>query len=83
MQTGRNDVGVKAAVILRRPEAVHMDAQQRLLLEHAAAALAGAPAADVGAERTSVMVGIGTIDYTAVSAHLGNSLYAASGAQHT
>ena len=66
---------------LRRPEAVFMDAQQRLLLEHAAQALANASTTvdkklDV---RTSVMVGIGTVDYTAMSAHLGNSLYAASG----
>lgn len=58
-----------------------MDAQQRLLLEHAAQALANASTTvdkkpDV---RTSVMVGIGTVDYTAMSAHLGNSLYAASG----
>lgn len=57
-----------------------MDAQQRLLLEHSARALAQAAAAgDAAAAATSVMVGIGTIDYTAVSAHLGNSLYAASG----
>jgi acyl transferase domain-containing protein len=58
-----------------------MDAQQRLLLEHSAQVLASASTAD-GKElnvRTSVMVGIGTVDYTAMSAHLGNSLYAASG----
>ncbi len=56
-----------------------MDAQQRLLLEQAAQALAGTPSTGSGADRTSVMVGIGTVDYNAVSAHLGNSLYAASG----
>ena len=58
-----------------------MDAQQRLLLEHSAQALANGSTAG-GKEldvRTSVMVGIGTVDYTAMSAHLGNSLYAASG----
>ena len=66
----------------RRPEAVFMDAQQRLLLEHSAQALAEASAAGGvdTALQTSVMVGIGTVDYTAMSAHLGNSLYTASGA---
>lgn len=57
-----------------------MDAQQRLLLERTAEALSTAPHFESAAEPTSVMVGIGTVDYTSVAAHLGNSLYAASGA---
>ena len=67
-------------VHVRRPEAVYMDAQQRLLLMHAAEALSALPHAESAAAATSVMVGIGTVDYTAMVAHLGNSLYAASGA---
>jgi acyl transferase domain-containing protein len=60
-----------------------MDAQQRLLLEHSAQALAAVSASGGRGDtavQTSVMVGIGTVDYTAMSAHLGNSLYTASGA---
>lgn len=57
-----------------------MDAQQRLLLERTAEALSSAPHSESAAKPTSVMVGIGTVDYTSVAAHLGNSLYAASGA---
>ncbi len=57
-----------------------MDAQQRLLLMQAAEALSALPHAESAAAATSVMVGIGTVDYTAMVAHLGNSLYAASGA---
>lgn len=74
------DVWTKYDAIAHRPEAIYMDAQQRLLLEHAAEALAGLSHTESATAATAVMVGIGTVDYTTVAAHLGNSLYAASGA---
>lgn len=57
-----------------------MDAQQRLLLEKSWEALQGAgnAAADASA-RTSVIVGIGTVDYTSMSSHLGVGIYVATG----
>ena len=55
-----------------------MDAQQRLLLEHSSEALAAAPAPG-SPQRTAVFVGIGTVDYVTVSAHLGVGMYVASG----
>ena len=64
-----------------RAEAVLMDPQQRLLLQQAAEVLpalgspAGAPA-----PRTAVLVGIGSVEYTGLAAHLGVSIYAATGA---
>ena len=59
-----------------------MDAQQRLLLEHSFEALAAAPGL-AGPERTAVFVGIGTVDYVTMSAHLGVGMYVASGAVHS
>jgi acyl transferase domain-containing protein len=58
-----------------------MDAQQRLLLERSFEALAIAPVA-ANAQRTAVFVGIGTVDYVTMSAHLGVGMYVASGAIH-
>ena len=57
-----------------------MDAQQRLLLERSHEALAAAPAPPGGPQRTAVFVGIGTVDYVTMSAHLGVGMYVASGA---
>ena len=57
-----------------------MDAQQRLLLEHSSEALAVAPVV-ADAQRTAVFVGIGTVDYVTMSAHLGVGMYVASGAK--
>lgn len=60
-----------------------MDAQQRLLLERFHEALRAVPAPNI-AQRTAVFVGIGTVDYVTMSAHLGVGMYVASGAiQHT
>ncbi len=59
-----------------------MDAQQRLLLEHSFEALAAAPGL-ASPERTAVFVGIGTVDYVTMSAHLGVGMYVASGANHS
>ena len=56
-----------------------MDAQQRLLLERSFEALAAASAL-THAQRTAVFVGIGTVDYVTMSAHLGVGMYVASGA---
>ena len=55
-----------------------MDAQQRLLLERSFEALA-AELAGANAQRTAVFVGIGTVDYVTMSAHLGVGMYVASG----
>lgn len=64
---------------MSRPEAVHMDAQQRLLLEKSWEALQAAPASAYDSTRTAVIVGIGTVDYTYMSAHLGVGIYVATG----
>ena len=64
---------------LTRPEAVHMDAQQRLLLEKSWEALQAAPAGAYDSARTAVIVGIGTVDYTSMSSHLGVGIYVATG----
>ena len=59
-----------------------MDAQQRLLLERSMEALqASAPDQATPPARTSVIVGIGTVDYTSMSAHLGVGIYVATGMQ--
>ena len=55
-----------------------MDAQQRLLLERGLEAL-HAPAGTAPDARTAVVVGIGTVDYTSMSAHLGVGIYVATG----
>ena len=54
-----------------------MDPQQRMLLERAHEALA-ASQADAG-QRTSVLIGIGTVEYTSLAAHLGTGIYVATG----
>jgi hypothetical protein len=64
--------------LLCRPEAAHMDPQQRLLLEHSWEALQQVPCGEVDPS-TSVIVGIGTVDYTGMASHLGPGIYAATG----
>ena len=61
-----------------RPEAVAMDPQQRLLLERSWEALQQAPSVQDGSD-TSVIVGIGTVDYTGMASHLGVGIYVATG----
>ena len=56
-----------------------MDAQQRLLLEKSWEALQAAPTSAYDSARTAVIVGIGTIDYTSMSSHLGVGIYVATG----
>ncbi len=58
-----------------------MDPQQRLLLQQAAEVLPamGASTGDP-APRTAVLVGIGSVEFTGLAAHLGVSIYAATGA---
>ena len=55
-----------------------MDAQQRLLLERSYEVLQQSTHMD-GAARTSVAVGIGTVDYTSMASHLGMGIYVATG----
>ena len=59
-----------------------MDAQQRLLQEHSFEALTAANGLATP-DRTAVFVGIGTVDYVTMSAHLGVGMYVASGAVHS
>ena len=57
-----------------------MDAQQRLLLERSWEVLPNGPQQDVSpAGATSVFVGIGTVEYTAMASHLGIGIYMATG----
>ena len=55
-----------------------MDPQQRLLLEHSWEALQQVPCGEADPS-TSVIVGIGTVDYTSMASHLGPGIYAATG----
>ena len=56
-----------------------MDPQQRVLLQHAWEALSAVPATECSL--TSVAIGIGTVEYTALAAHVGNSIFVATGAR--
>lgn len=57
-----------------------MDGQQRLLLEKAWEALSVAEGQSSGAAlSTAVVVGIGTVEYNTISAHLGLGIYVATG----
>ncbi len=56
-----------------------MDAQQRLLLEQSWEVLQAAPASAHDSATTAVIVGIGTVDYTFMSSHLGVGIYVATG----
>jgi hypothetical protein len=84
LNPSKSGICVPIYYLVGRPEAVHMDAQQRLLLERAWEALQAAPdqASVAAAARTAVIVGIGTVDYTSMSAHLGVGIYVATGAPH-
>ena len=55
-----------------------MDPQQRLLLQHAWEALSILP--NTEGRLTSVAIGIGTVEYTALAAHMGNNIFVATGA---
>ena len=55
-----------------------MDAQQRLLLERSWEALQHGTFAE-DSHITSVIVGIGTVDYTGMASHLGVGIYVATG----
>lgn len=55
-----------------------MDAQQRLLLERSWETLQHNAFAEDG-HITSVIVGIGTVDYTSMASHLGVGIYVATG----
>jgi len=69
-----------AAFATSRPEAVYMDPQQRILMErtgevimHASLITSSLPS------RTSIMVGIGTVDYVGMSSTLPLGMYFATG----
>ena len=61
-----------------RTEAIYMDPQQRLLLEGSWEALLMTKLQET--PDTSVIVGIGTVDYTSMCSHLGVGIYVATGA---
>ena len=61
-----------------RTEAIYMDPQQRLLLEGSWEALLLTKVQET--PDTSVIVGIGTVDYTSMCSHLGVGIYVATGA---
>ena len=54
-----------------------MDPQQRMLLETAHAALQAS--SDTSSLQTSVLIGIGTVEYTTLTSHLGTGIYVATG----
>lgn len=57
-----------------------MDGQQRLLLEQAWEVLsAHAATSPAVVTSTAVIVGIGTVEYNSISAHLGVGIYVATG----
>ena len=59
---------------------MHMDAQQRLLLERSWEVLQLGPQQNVSSVGpTSVFVGIGTVEYTAMASHLGIGIHMATG----
>lgn len=63
---------------------MHMDGQQRLLLEQAWETLSSSPSTESRAAlSTAVIVGIGTIEYNIVADHLGNGIYVATGKAST
>ena len=57
---------------------MHMDPQQRILLQHAWEALAGLPGME--GSLTSVAIGIGTVEYTSLASRLGTGIFTATGA---
>ena len=59
---------------------MHMDGQQRLLLEQAWETLSSSPNTDSRAAlSTAVIVGIGTVEYNIIADHLCNGIYVATG----
>ena len=77
---GINMLLLRKSLDMCRPEAIHLDGQQRLLLEQAFETLSASPAAAAGAAlSTAVIVGIGTVEYNTIAAHLGNGIYVATG----
>lgn len=56
-----------------------MDGQQRMLLEISWEVLSEAEATPDAAASTAVAVGIGTVEYNSIAAHLGVGIYVATG----